>query len=278
MKTFPRISRRVNLIILALAVLGSVSLTHRAAAQIGFESLLGSISDIDVSFTCWSTSADLKASDCPGRKNGYGVEVLWAITRLPLTTPTTKTEWVPSERTVTTSDGRTETTVKEIQKQTRVARYSVALELGLGYGQFSGFQSADTLFEISGTVREIPSVAIYGTFEGPFFKYVQPYVGVRSGLIQLKGVQLRTPAVGDSTSVYSGTGDVFQIGGVLGLTAGGDRLSAFLEGTLNLRRFSSVQWNAGAGARQPEFFPTSLDFSGPSLSLGIQIHVRDVKP
>ncbi|HEX9936408.1 MAG TPA: hypothetical protein VGB15_04775, partial [Longimicrobium sp.] len=216
--------------------------------------------------------------DCPGKKNGYGVEVLWTIGRLPLTKSTTTTKWVPVERTTTTAGERTETTVKEVQKETRESTYSVALELALGYSQFSGFQSADTLFEISGTVREIPSIAVYGTFEGPLFKYVQPYVGVRSGLIQLKGVQLRAPAAGDSTSVYSGTGEVFQIGGVLGLTAGGDRLSAFLEGALNLRRFSSVQWNAGAGARQPDYFPTSLDFSGPSLSFGIQIHIRDPKP
>jgi hypothetical protein len=51
--------------------------------------------------------------------------------------------------------------------------------------------------------------------------------------------------------------------------------SLFLEAQLNLRRFNSVDWTGGAGGTIPGYLPRGLDFTGPSLSLGVQLHLRD---
>ncbi|MFL5385701.1 MAG: hypothetical protein ACJ8GN_24570 [Longimicrobiaceae bacterium] len=250
-----------------------------ARAQIGFEDLLESVTDIAVSVNCWSTrSESVRRSDCPGGKNGYGIEVLWGLKTVPLgRQPRVDTTWVPSGKTVTVRQGRpdTVTTLEMKEGEPKVPGYRVLIELGLGYSQFSGFTSADERFELRGTIREEPSLAFYASLEGPgIFEHVNPYAGIRTGLIRLGGVQAFTPE-GDSTTAYVATAEAFQVGGALGVSVGTEVASLFLEAQLNLRRFTSVDWTAGAGGTIPGFLPRGLDFSGPSLSLGVQIHIRD---
>jgi len=272
----PSAARAFAATLLALA-LGSVP--ARARAQIGFEDLLGSITDISVSGTCWSTrSAAIRSSDCPGGRNGYGVEVLWALTKVPVGGETkTDTTWVASQKRLTRRNGRVDTvTVLVPEVSEDASGYRVLVELGLGYSQFSGFTSTDERFELRGTVREVPSVAVYASLEGPgIVGHLNPYVGIRSGLIKLSDVQLFTPVSGDSTTAYRGSAEVFQVGGAVGVSAGSEVASVFLEAQLNLRRFTSVDWTGGTGGTIPGFLPRGLDFTGPSLSVGVQIHVRD---
>jgi hypothetical protein len=264
---------RPSLLVLALGLVPAP-----ARAQIGFEDLLESVTDIAVSVTCWSTrSESVRRSDCPGGKNGYGIEVLWGLKTVPLgRQPPADTVWVPSGKTVTVRQGRPDTvTTLEREEVPPAGGYRVLIELGLGYSQFSGFTSTDERFELRGTIREEPSLAFYASLEGPgIFQHVNPYAGIRTGLIRLGGVQAFTPE-GDSTTAYVGTAEAFQVGGALGVSAGTDVASLFLEAQLNLRRFTSVDWTAGAGGTIPAFLPRGLDFSGPSLSLGVQIHIRD---
>jgi len=262
---------------IALLALGLVPTPARA--QIGFEDLLESVTDIAVSVTCWSTrSESVRRSDCPGGKNGYGIEVLWALKTVPLgRQPAVDTTWVPSGKTVTVREGRpdTVTTLTMEAEEAEVPGYRILVELGLGYSQFSGFTSTDERFELRGTIREEPSLAFYASLEGPgMLRWVNPYAGVRTGLIRLGGVQAFTPE-GDSITAYVGSAEAFQIGGTIGISAGTEVASLFLEAQLNLRRFTSVDWTAGAGGTLPAFLPRGLDFTGPSLSLGVQVHVRD---
>jgi hypothetical protein len=257
------------------------SIPARARAQIGFEDLLGSITDISVSGTCWSTRSEaIRSSECPGGRNGYGLEVLWALAKVPLRGETkTETTWVPSQKRVIHREGRVDTvTVLTPKEKEDTTGYRVLIELGLGYSQFSGFTSTDDRFELRGTVREVPSVAVYASLEGPphsVVEHINPYVGIRSGLIMLSDVQLFTPVTGDSTTAYRGSAEVFQVGGAVGISAGNDVASVFLEAQLNLRRFTSVDWTGGAGGTIPGFLPRGLDFTGASLSVGVQVHVRN---
>jgi hypothetical protein len=263
----------------ALLAFTLASTPARARAQIGFEDMLGSITDISVSGTCWSTrSAAIRSSECPGGRNGYGLEVLWALAKVPLRGEAkTDTTWAPTQKQVIQRDGRVDTvTVLTPEVNEDATGYRVLVELGLGYSQFSGFTSTDDRFELRGTVREVPSVAVYASLEGPgIVGHLNPYVGIRSGLIMLSDVQLFTPVTGDSTTAYRGSAEVFQVGGAVGVSAGSEVASVFLEAQLNLRRFTSVDWTGGAGGTIPGFLPRGLDFTGPSVSVGVQIHVRD---
>jgi hypothetical protein len=251
-----------------------------ARAQLGIEDLLESVTDIAVSVTCWNTHSEpLRRSDCPGGKNGYGVEVLWSLKTVPLgRQPAVDTTWVPSGKTVTVRQGRpdTVTTLAMEERERGAPGYRLLIELGLGYSQFSGFTSSDERYDLRGTIREQPSIAFYASLEGPgILQHVSPYAGLRSGLIRLSDVQVFTPPEGDETTAYRGSAEVFQVGGAIGLSAGTDVASVFLEAQLNLRRFNSVDWTGGAGGAIPGFLPRGLDFTGPSLSLGVQLHLRD---
>ena len=264
----------------AVAAVALASTPAPARAQIGIEDLLESVTDIAVSVTCWNTrSESLRRSDCPGGKNGYGVEVLWALKTVPIgRQPAVDTTWVPSGKTVTIREGRpdTVTTLAMEEGEPEVPGYRLLIELGLGYSQFSGFTSTDERFDLRGTIREQPSIAFYASLEGPgIFQHVNPYAGVRSGLIRLSDVQVFTPPSGEETTAYRGSAEVFQVGGSIGISAGTDVASVFLEAQLNLRRFTSVDWTGGAGGTIPGYLPRGLDFTGPSVSLGVQLHIRD---
>jgi hypothetical protein len=266
----------------AAAAVALASAPAPARAQIGFEDLLGSITEISVSGTCWSTRSEaIRTSDCPGGRNGYGLEVLWALTKVPLRGETKPdTTWVATQKQVIQRDGRVDTvTVLTPREEDDDSGSRVLLELGLGYSQFSGFTSTDDRFELRGTVREVPSVAVYASLEGPgIVGHVNPYVGIRSGLIKLSDFQLFTPVEGDSTTAYRGSAEVFQVGGAVGIAFGSDIASVFLEAQLNLRRFTSVDWTGGAGGTIPGFLPRELDFSGPSVSVGGHTQVRPPCP
>jgi len=265
-------------VLLSLALLSTP-----ARAQIGIEDVLGSVTDIDVSASCWATkSPSLRDTDCPGGRNGYGLEVLWQLKTVHLgRAPRVDTTWVPSQKTITVRDGRADTVTTLIMKEEEkeeIPGYRLLFELALGYSQFSGFRSADARYDLRGTVREQPSLAIYGSLEGPgVLEHLSPYLGVRSGLIRLSDVQLFTPAEGDETTAYAGSAEVFQVGGALGIAAEAGPVSLFVEGQLNLRRFPSIDWTGGSGGPLPGFVPRGLDFSGASISVGLQIHIREAE-
>jgi len=230
--TFPEVfvvrRQRVNAaaIAFALVALAMSILPSRASAQIGIEDLLGSVTDIDVSASCWATrSASLRSSDCPGGRNGYGVEVLWSLKTIHLgPAPRVDTTWVPSQKTVTVRGGRPDTITTLVMKEeeAETTGWRLLIELALGYSQFSGFRSADERYDLRGTEREQPSLAFYGSLNGPgILRHLSPYLGVRWGLIRLSDVQLFTPAEGDETTAYTGHAEVFQVGGALGIAVVG---------------------------------------------------------
>ena len=268
--------------ILALILLARALATPtRARAQIEFGDLLSHVTDIAVSGNCWTTrSESLRGLQCP--RSNYGLEVLWEVARIPLRgrKPVVHTTWVPSEKTVTVRQGRPDTVTtltprEEVEEDSM--GYRLVVEIGVGYSNFSGFTSSDARFELRGSVREQPSVALYGSLEGRgILERVSPYVGLRSGLVRLGDVQAFIPPEGDPVEVYHASAELIQVGVSAGVAAEiFESASVFVEGQINLRRFNSVDWTGGEAATIPGFLPRSLEFSGPSLSFGVQIHVRD---
>lgn len=257
-------------------------------AQVGIESLLGSITDLDISISCWNTSSDFlrDRQQCPFH-SGWGVEAIFHITDVrlgpkPRPSPT-DTTWNVDKRELDFSGGRVDSVRTYTAKvEPTDTRSSIQVELGLGYGQFTGFASSDTTFAIRGTVREIPALTVYGTWIRPqgTLHWLSPYVGVRTGVLQLHNVQLFQPGTADSVIVYKAAADVFQIGAVGGLSARSDKfpeLMAFAEFGYQVRRFPSVEWNAASGGKILRSFPTSLDFTGFTFEMGFQFHIRDAK-
>ncbi len=265
------------------------------SAQIGLEPLLGGVTDVSLYGSCWQTRSDvLRDTSCPTSNLGFGVEVLWGLKTFrfgegadsaitwKLTGKTEAVKKVPSGVTVDST-----LTYKPEVSFENDRRLSMDVELALGYGQFSGLKSSSTAYELRGTVREAPAVALYLSFEnGPFPSFetplfpvgFSPYIGFRSGLIQLQNAQLIVPiAAGvDSAVVYTGAAQAFQVGGALGLAVEFGRITVFSEFAYNSRRFASVQWGALPGStRMLKNVSRDLDFTGSTFSVGLQVPLRD---
>jgi hypothetical protein len=256
-----------------------------AHGQIGIESLLANVTDISLSFSCWNeNSASLeKRGGCPSERNGYGIEVLWGVKTIPLFGRTTSdSTWEVTGREASVRRGATDSTISltYVPKRTQnLPPWSIAMELGLGYSQFSGFGAANPDYDLRGTIREVPSISLYGTLnhrnaEDEVFP-LQPYVGIRTGLIQLHNVQLYAPVNADTAVVYSANGQAFQLGAMLGISWEMEPVHLFVEGAYHLRNLPSIQWTGSTLV--PADLPRSFNFTGGSLSVGVQVHVRDPK-
>ncbi len=264
--------------VLAMTVLLS-AFAQPARAQVGFEGLLGSINDVAVSFTCWTTvrTEELEETEgCPSEKNGYGVEVIFNLGTVYFKkTRPDRVEMGKEERKI---DGTTESVVTHVPKTNSDSMnrgLGVLLELGLGYAQFTGFRSSDPAYTIRGTARELPAVAVYGSLVGNgVLKHLVPYLAVRSGLIGLHNVQLFDQIAPDSVIPFAASAQAFQLGGGGGIAIGVDRTFLFFEAVYNLRRLPSVQWAAPGINRIPSNFPRELDFTGWSITGGVQITIR----
>jgi hypothetical protein len=273
---------------LATAIFACLAVMHpnTSRAQIGVESLLGSITDLSISASCWNTRSDFLRSrgECP-LHSGWGVEAIFnlgyvRIGKAPPAAPE-DTSWVLERRQLGTSDGRVDSLrmyTPKVASKADTLRPNIRMELGLGYGQFTGFESSNPDFEIHGTVRETPTLTLYGTWE-PRNSWITPYLGVRTGLIQLHNVQLLQPGTADTVVVYKASSDVFQLGGVFGVSTNSSNfpLAAFIEVGYHVRKFPSVEWATNSSGKIVNDLPHEFDFSGWTLELGIQAHIRDRK-
>lgn len=278
---------RVLLRYLTSAALALMTPQLSAHAQIGFEPAVANINDVNIFFNCWSPRGEVVSrSSCPSARNGFGIEVLYTVGRVGvLGSPSNPAEEGRELSAVTVkcgAGGCDSTKTYTVTRSKATPKRYVNFEMGLGYGQFSGFGSSDETLKLRGTVREVPSVTLYGTFQDethPLFKTLNPYVGVRSGLLQLSNVSLYDKSAGDTLIVYSGSAAAFQLGIAAGIQVNiGDRAHLFYEVGQSYRRFPNVQWAATGSARNRDVFPETLDFSGQSQSVGVQLTVKPWKP
>lgn len=142
----------------------------------------------------------------------------------------------------------------------------VDFDLGVGYGQMDGL-GANGLFDLHGSVRELPSISAYVTAR--LSNRVGLYGGVRTGVITLEDAQMYV-ADGLTTSVFTLTSTSFEFGMPIGLdfaVAGDLHLTAEVE---YMRRvFNSLSTDPPNGF--PSVFPRALNLSGISWSLGLQL-------
>ena len=139
-------------------------------------------------------------------------------------------------------------------------------DLGVGYGQMDGLR-ADGPFDLHGSVRELPSISAYVTAR--LSDRAGIYGGVRTGVITLEDAQMYV-AEGATTSVYTLSSTSFEFGTPLGvdLRVAGD-LHITAEAEYMRRIFNSLSTDPPNGF--PSIFPRTLNLSGWSWSLGLQL-------
>lgn len=159
--------------------------------------------------------------------------------------------------------------------------YRWSAEVGFGYSELRGFESAMPDTDVRGVVRELPAVSLYITWQpaedrAAARRSIRPgwYWGVRTGLAELHGLRGYTgnPDDGPPDEIFVGGGSTFQ----LGLMAGGfveiGSLALFLEPAYTHRQISGVEWTADTGVLA-DGLPRSLDMSTWSLAFGGQLGV-----
>lgn len=142
----------------------------------------------------------------------------------------------------------------------------IDFDLGIGYGQMDGLTTGGP-FELHGSVRELPSLSGYATAR--LTDRVGIYAGVRTGVITLQDAQLYVTD-GSTTSLFTLSATSFEFGAPLGLDleiAG--ELHVTVEAEYMRRIFNSLSTDPPSGL--PANFPRTLDLSGLSWSLGVQL-------
>ena len=137
------------------------------------------------------------------------------------------------------------------------------LELGIGYGQMQGLELRDDALDLNATIRTLPSVTLYMSYEP-----VGAYLGLRTGFLRTSALQV-IDAGGTATP---GGAEAFMMGGLLGYAFAIGPTYLFTEGGYTVRTFPSVEWRAQGPL--PAGTPRQLDVSGWGLSAGIQFPVR----
>jgi hypothetical protein len=202
------------------------------------------------------------------RLSSYGIEVLVSIGGIsrPVGPPepgdSVVLHWTGMQ--VVRSAGGVDT-VHTYEVRRAVVRRPMAqvwsLELGLGYGQMSGFGSGVPELELKGAVRDLPTVSLYASYVP-----TGTYVGVRSGFMRLQSLQ----AYHQDGRVWGGEAESFLGGMAVGQVLDLLSLSLFAEVGYSWRPFPSIRWSGGPVA--PEL-PRELALHGWALGVGVQFAV-----
>lgn len=259
--------RRVALAV--AAALGTVLAPGRGAAQLGaIESLASRVSDLSfyATFGTVANGGPLE-SDFLGISS-YGLEVLFEVGTIDRVVreapPPEDSVVVRWTRMVVEQRGRRADTtytyeVEPAPEPEPEVERVWTFEMGLGYGEISGYRSEQVDVDLRGVIRELPSISLYASYEPLGF-----YGGFRSGFMRLEGLQLYL----DDGDVVGGSADSFLAGVLVGQAWEVLGLNLFLEAAWTMRDFPSIQWDAPP---PPDF--RSLDLTGWSLGTGVQFSV-----
>ena len=268
------------------AASGAFALLHVASAWLAapapvlaqlepLETLAERVSDVSFYFrrgTLVGSSPELR--DETFSLTSFGVEVLFEVGEITR----------PSERAALPAQGdsvrRVLTEMEVVRSGERVDtvyRYRIepvvaepppldtvwSLELGVGYGQLQGLEFRDEALDLSASVRDVPSLSLYVSFD-PWGSYF----GFRTGYMRAGDLQ----AADAGGHTFSGHADAFLVGTLLGHAVAAGPLWLFLEGGYTHRSFPSVRWEGDTPL--PAGLPRELDVSGWFVGTGIQFPFR----
>lgn len=162
-------------------------------------------------------------------------------------------------------------------------------EIALGYGKLTGFRSADSSHTLYGSLEEFPVVSLYaalGPFAFPSLRYVprvfpwqlsiEPYVGVRVGVVSLSGFQaFVTSDTAEKSWAYTATGSTYLLGGILGVEIHlVPRVDLFFEGGITGRRFDGIQWSTTGTNLISDRVPKTIQLTTWGFTLGGQLDLQ----
>jgi hypothetical protein len=242
------------------------ALPQAAAAQFGvYDALARRFSDVSfyANTGALAPQPDGIRSD---RMSAFGIEVLLEIGSVtrptgPARAPGDSVVLSWTEMRVTTGTDGTDT-VYTYQVRGAPAVQPVApvwiFELGVGYGQLTGFASAAPDIDLRGAVRDLPTVSLYSVYvpSGSYF-------GVRSGFMRFQGLQ----AYDTDGRAFAGEAESFLAGVALGQSATALGITLFVEAGYALRPFPSIRWS---GTPLPPQVPRGMNLHGWTLGGGIQ--------
>jgi hypothetical protein len=236
-----------------------------AAAQIGiYDALARRFSDVSFFGNIGWLSAkppEIRAD----RLSAFGIEVLLTIGGVSRPTgpavqkDTAVLTW--TEMRVVVNENGTDTIYTYEVKPGAVHQPSTPIwsfELGLGYGQTTGFESDVPGFDLHAGVRDLPTVSLYASYvpSGTYF-------GLRSGFMKLQSLQVYD----DAGSSWAGEADSFMAGAVVGQVWDVLNLSLFAEAGYSMRPFPSIRWS---GPTLPAGIPRELSLHSWTVGAGIQ--------
>lgn len=252
------------------ATLVGLLLPGAASAQLGaIEGLASRVSDLGFYATFGTLSGGGPIESDAFGVASYGLEVLFEVGAIErevgvrqLRADSVELEWVGMV--VERSGRRADTTytyeVVPASDPEPELETVWTFELGLGYGEISGYRSAKAGVDLRGVVRELPSISLYASYEPLGF-----YGGLRSGFMRLQGLQLY---LDDEQPPIAGTADSFLAGVLVGQIVEVLGLNVFLEGAWTVRDFPSIEWSA-----PPPPDLRSIDLTGWSIGTGVQFSV-----
>lgn len=273
-------------VVTLVVLLGTYSTS--ASAQLGFlDKVFEKVSDVNVSY---QVGRSLKRNAVIGDRGlqGIGFEVALSLGSFLETSPVASCakptyEFTPSTRerrgrdttytdTATRKDERPDS-VKDDPRKKRAydkncdSQPSIDAEVALGYSQISGFSGR--LVPLQGALEQLPAIGFYTVWNtGNGYSF---YLGLRTGLAQLKGFQ----AFPSDTGHLTATGSTWQLGIAPGFSFGkpGFHGVLFVEVEWMYRRFDDIQWTAVTGP-VPATLRGPIHLSTVVLSVGGQIAIN----
>ncbi len=256
-----------------VAILTILGAPDPAAAQFGaLEAFARKVTDLSFYFNAgdlFSGGDELRTDD--GGLRQFGVELLFSVGSVDRVTGPAPTQ-ADSARLVWTEmvvvkgdDGSIDTTyVYEVRPAPTPGPPTESVwffEMGFGYGQMSGFESVDPSLDLRGSIRDLPAVSLYASYE-PW----GTYVGLRTGYQKLQSLQV----FDENGTSFKGRAENFFAGALVGYAKEFAGLNLFVEAALGVRDFTSVEWSGPIGTQPPGTLPREMALSGWTIGTGLQ--------
>lgn len=149
---------------------------------------------------------------------------------------------------------------------TKFERWNV--ELAVGYDQMFLRTRLDDTYKLRGTVRNLPSISLYGSYPSEPIGF---YAGFGTGIVSLSGV---TAYDASDARQFTIGGDTFNLVGHIGAFYDFGKFSLFVEAAYQARYLGGVSYTSLVpNTPPPSGLPDSLYIGGPMLSFGAQIEL-----